>query len=167
MQTFTHLPIGTLIGALAFPDQPLAQIACVVAAVGPDIVMVPTFALDKLRGKQPLANQSRFVIVAKELSHSLLLAIACVVLGLLLDQSLITAFGIGWVSHVAVDILTHGDPYFQSYGDPHYTWPFGSLRRWGIWDYRIRVGQLWPLKPIELYILITCSAVTLLVWLVH
>ena len=66
-----------------------------------------------------------------------------------------------------VDVLTHGDPYFQAYGDPHYIAPFGSLRKLGVWDYRIEVGQLWPIKPFEMFVLMVCAMLTPLAWVVH
>jgi membrane-bound metal-dependent hydrolase YbcI (DUF457 family) len=167
VQTITHVTIGTMLGAFTFPHQPLLQAACVLASIGPDTVMMPLFALDKLRGKQPLANQGKIVLVLKELSHSLFLSAACLVLGALCKQSIIVAFGFGWFAHIVIDILTHADPKFQAIGDPHYIWPVGSLQKFGIWEYRIETGQLWPLKPFELLVLVFTAALTVAGWIIH
>lgn len=147
-----------------FPGQPLAQLACLVSSVGPDVVMAPQFFLDKMRGKQPLLEQGPFLLAIKEMSHSLILAIASVALGLWLHQPLITAFGVGWVGHIVVDILTHGDPTFQALGDPHYIAPLGSLRKAGVWEYRIKTGQTWPVKDGEAATIVLSSELTLYFW---
>lgn len=165
MQTVTHLAIGAFIGAAAFRHQPLAQLACVAASVGPDVVMMPLFALDKLRGRKPLLKQGPLLLVLKELSHSLFLALLCLLAGAQSGQVLVTAFAVGWLAHIVIDVLTHADPEFQALGDPHYIWPVGSLRGFGIWEYRIATGQLWPLKPTERRVLIGCTILTLILWI--
>lgn len=163
MQTYTHIPIGALTGAVAFPGQPLAQVVCIVAAILPDVVMIPTFVLDRIAGRQPLVAQPLWLLWIKEISHSLILSFAVLSVGLLLYEPLILALGLGWLSHVLVDIFTHGDPRFQS-ADPHYAWPLGSLRKLGRWDYRIKTGALWPVKPLEMLVFYVTTVGTLLVW---
>lgn len=167
MQTVTHLAVGAAIGAVYFPHDHLAQVACVTASIWPDLVMMPLYALDTLRGRRPLAKQGRTLLFLKELSHSVFLSAAVLIAGIVVDRSLVLAFGIGWIVHVVIDVLTHGDPKFQAYGDPNYIWPLGSLRQWAIWEYRIETGQLWPLKPLELFVLIGSSGIALLGWIVR
>jgi hypothetical protein len=129
--------------------------------------MMPLFALDKLRGRQPLVRQGPIVLTLKELSHSIFLCGACGLIGMLLVLPVVTAFALGWLVHIVIDILTHADPKFQAIGDPHYIWPVGSLRSWGVWEYRIETGQLWPLKPLELQVLIASSAMAVVGWVVR
>ncbi len=167
VQTLTHLAIGAAIGAVAFPHQPIVQLACVAASVGPDVVMMPLFALDKLQGRQPLTRQGPIVLTLKELSHSVFLCGACGLIGTLLMLPIVTAFALGWLVHIVIDILTHADPKFQAVGDPNYIWPLGSLRRFGVWEYRIATGQLWPLKPFELLVLIAACGIAVLGWVIR
>ena len=82
-------------------------------------------------------------------------------------QGMVIAFGAGWVSHIVIDILTHGDPRFQAFGDPHYIWPVGNLRGLGIWEYRIKVGQLWPVKAGEAATILLCCELTFYFWFTH
>lgn len=163
MQTYTHASIGALIGLAYFPHQPVAQLLCIGAAVAPDIVMMPTFLLDRMPGRQALTNQPRWLLATKELSHSLPLSAGMLLIGLHRNWPLLIAIGIGWLSHVIIDMLTHGNPCFQE-NDPHYIWPFGSLRKIGVWDYRIQTGQLWPVRPFELIILVSTSMVAVILF---
>ncbi len=167
MQTYTHIPIGALVGALAFPHDLRLQLACIAASVAPDLVMIPTYLMDRAGGKQPLAQQSKWLLILKECSHSLLLCLALAVLALTRGSDLLSAVSVGWLVHIVVDIFSHGDPRFQVYGDPHYLWPFGSLRAMGVCDYRIAVGQLWPVKPFELAVLIASGLGTMLIWFLY
>ena len=127
--------------------------------------MVPTFVFDRLAGRQPLLKQPPWLLAVKELSHSILFSLAIVMIGEWLHQLPILAFGVGMLLHVVIDILTHGEPSFQDIGDPHYLWPFCSLRRFGIWEYRIKTGQLWPVKPFEFAVLASSFFGAVYFWL--
>ncbi len=70
MQTYTHLLVGLCIGTLAFRDDSTEILACTAGSTLPDLVMVPLFVLDTLRGRKPLAQQGPALRVLKNLSHS-------------------------------------------------------------------------------------------------
>lgn len=169
MQTYTHLVIGGALGAWLFPNSWSAQAACVGAAVLPDLVMIPVFLKDKLAGRQPMQNQSSALMVLKEIGHSLLLW-----LGLLIcswgwyevsDTQLslwLLAAAVSGVSHVAIDIFTHGRgpkparPYWET--DLKFLWPTKiDLRPMGLWEYRYGHGILRP-KPFEAVVLVLALA---------
>jgi hypothetical protein len=162
MQTYTHLLIGGAISASLFPHQPLIQAAFIAGSIAPDLVMVPTYVLDKLAGRQPMTDQGKMTIVLKEISHSLFISIALIFL--LKKGSPLNAFGWAMWLHIVIDGLTHCD-----YGAADQTcmWPFhhrfsklGSVI--GIWDYRYGPGILKP-KPFELGVDVTCLALWLVI----
>jgi membrane-bound metal-dependent hydrolase YbcI (DUF457 family) len=167
VQTYTHGVIGVALGLLIFPQQPLAQLAFAVGAMTPDVVMIPAFALDRLKGRQALVAQGPLLRLAKNLSHSVLLwalLLAFVwyarsVVPLWAAQMFIP-FALGGLSHMAVDVFTHGDARLNRQ-DSLYFWPLQSRPfNIGTWDYRYDHGVLWPLKPFELGVFILCGAVT-------
>jgi len=167
LQTYTHLVIGSCLGAALFPHQPLAQCACVVGAISPDLVMVPSYLLDKLQGRTPLGHQSVWLLFAKNVSHHVFLWGAMILLGYgtWWFASVLFACGIGGMSHIMTDVLTHGDSRFNEY-DCRYLWPI-QRRAFNIgrWDYRSGVGTLWPPKPVEGVVLLMCIGGTITFWI--
>jgi len=138
----------------------MTQITCIVGSVAPDLVMVPSFFLDRLAGKQALAQQGRVLRLMKNLSHSFVLWGLVVAIDLHLWQSLpaylataVLALGVGGVSHMTIDLFTHGNNRLNQM-DALYLWP---LQRQpfniGSWDYRYDHGVLKP-KPLERMVLI-------------
>lgn len=137
-------------------------------AVAPDVVMVPMFIWDKVKGRQPMTNEGPITYVLKELSHSLPLWIALFLFawltlpeGVLRDLSLVFVV-CGLFAGVLPDIPTHSEERFRR-TDCTFLYPlndvfkklFGfSALRWPNekWEYRFDHGVLWPLKPWELRI---------------
>jgi|GEM_PF-5479335 hypothetical protein len=178
MQTYTHLAVGTAIGGLLavyFPHQPLVPTACIIASIGPDLVMAPPYILAKLAHKPPLAEQGKFLMALKEMEHSLLL---CMLLGVGIRflpegwkfwQVIGYAFVWGWLSHIVIDIFTHGAgpkenrPYWET--DLMFMWPLPiDLRPLGLWEYRYGTGILWPPKPFEAIVLGLATGVAIVAW---
>lgn len=166
MQTITHLPIGALLGAVLFPHQPIAQAVCAFGAIAPDLVIVPAFLADKVAGRDPLRKHPRYLTLLKNPTHSFFVWCALALLGLWAGYPILTAFGIGGVSHVLIDVATHGDPKIN-YQDPVYFWPLKAKVHIGTWDYRIEHGLLWPLKPPEQLVICLAAGGTLLTWLIQ
>lgn len=151
MQTLTHGLIGISIGALSSRN-PLLQFVCFAGAIAPDGPTALQFVLDKLRKRPVLAVQGPLLMLSKNTSHSTPLWIFLTIGSLYLPEPLSLlgfAFGVGGFSHIAIDLFTHGDPRFQRH-DCLYFWPL-QRRPYniGTWDYRIKEGILWPLKPFE------------------
>jgi hypothetical protein len=168
LQTYTHLAMGAAVGAALFPHEPLVQAACLAGAVIPDAPMITLFGLDKLSGRPPMAYQSPIWILAKNLCQDLILWVLIGLVGWLYRYdgilgSVLIALGVNGAIHVVVDRYSHGDPKFQE-NDGSYLWPFATWHRTG-WDYRIRIGQLWPTKRAEAFVIAACVLVTVLGWI--
>lgn len=157
MHTITHAATGLLIGAIAFPHNPLLQTLCVVGSNIPDTVLLSGW-MKSLRTKQkPEHNKS----ISKEISHSLLV------------WSVASGASLAWfpnavpivitpLLHVVLDTLSHGrgmDPQFQSC-DAGMLWPLRKRINnfiGYVWEYRRKDGRAsWPPKPLELGV-ISCS----------
>lgn len=164
MQTYTHLLIGGALGSILCPGNYLLQGAIITGSIAPDLVMVPSFALAKLRGEQPMVNQGPMTILLKEISHSLPLTF--LIIGALLGLNVsglfygaIFAFTFGMMVHIIIDILTHGKSTPWD-ADQSCIWPFQKMTgklgtHFGIWDYRYGPGILRP-KPFEAGVCIAC-----------
>ena len=167
MQTYTHLLIGLVTGKALFPDNIWVQGACATGAILPDLVMVPKFALDRIRGKKPMTQQSDRLMAIKEMSHSLPLWVAIGLIGLFplgMMQSHVLAFSLGGVSHIATDILSHRDYQYRKY-DLTYMWPLPfSLYGFAPWEYRKGHGDLSP-KPLEAVVIFILVVAYSLLWL--
>lgn len=157
MQTYTHGAMGLIAGAMLYHNHPLAQAALVVGSIAPDLVMVPLFVLDKLQGRQPLANQGPWTITMKEISHSLPLAIILTIQPWWLAGKFI---GVGMMVHTIIDGFTHGD---NNKTDQSCLWPchnhlpkLGTIV--GFWNYSYGPGILRP-KPAEAMIDLICIAI--------
>jgi len=168
VQTYTQILIGGAVGAIMFPNNTLAHCACAAGGAAPDLVMIPKFALDKLREVQPFAKQSKAMLFAKEPPHSIVLWVVLIIIGIIyLPQTALgtatLAFCIGALSHVIGDIPTHADPRFAD-TEPTFCWPLKVKlsQIFGIWDYRIDHGLLWPPKPTEI-IIIGISIITIII----
>ncbi len=161
MHTYSHFVIGTVAGKMLFPNSVAAQIVLVTASVLPDLVMVPQFLMDKVRHKQPLAEQSKGLLFAKSASHSIPLWFTIALLPALLPflsttptqeqlwfQGVVLAFLIGWLLHLIIDCFTHNG---KEYSDTETGcfWP-SPIRPQilGMWEYRYGPGILQP-KPLE------------------
>ncbi|MDH3684908.1 MAG: metal-dependent hydrolase, partial [Myxococcales bacterium] len=122
MQTYTHLLIGAALGACLHPSDLVAQGACAAGAMLPDVAQVPSYLLDRSKGRQPLATVRPEVLRAKFAAHSLLvwatlLAVACVV-----GWPPFLAFCAGGLSHPLVDALTHKEEKYWA-NDAGFLWP--------------------------------------------
>lgn len=179
MQTATHLTIGSCLGAMCLPQEflpPIAYLpiaACALGSILPDTPMILAFGLDKLAGRPPMKEQAPWALYSKSVFQSIFLWIAVFLLGLWQARTSgfdttsvsILALGIAGVLHVIIDIFTHGDPQFHAL-DGWYGAPFAPLRHVG-WDYRMRAGQLWPLKPFEAIVFWATLFETPLIWFVR
>ncbi len=160
MQTYTHVLMGGVIAAVFFRDNTIAQAGCVIASAAPDLTMVPQYLIDLAQKRQPMTQQSKRLMLFKEIGHSLPIWLFLTILGLVLPSPAILAFGLGGLTHSIVDILTHGTgskenrPYWDT--DLKFMWPTPlDLRPLGLWEYRIGPGVLRP-KKFELFTDIAC-----------
>lgn len=163
VQTYTHLLIGGAIGAVWFREDPAAQASLVIGSCAPDLVMVPSFLLDKVRGRVPLKEQGPAVIAMKKASHSIPLSLFFWLFPWPLQQSLGIFFAAVFL-HACIDELTHGIG-AAKICDESCFWPFtlefeGLRQKIGIWEYRYGPGVLRP-KPLEAFICL----VLLVIWL--
>ncbi|MBX4192520.1 metal-dependent hydrolase [Candidatus Parcubacteria bacterium] len=153
MQTYTHGAIGLFLGTL-LSRNPLVQAACAMGAMAPDGFTALKWVWDWIGDKPPLEKQGRLLQFGKHVAHNALLWLALLYVSFVIvdppPSTLLYVFALGGLSHLVVDLFTHGDPQFQA-DDCYYFWP-AQYRPWNIgrWDYRITTGSLWPLKTFEL-----------------
>jgi len=110
VQTYTHILIGAAVGACLDPADLAAQGARAAGAMLPDAAQVPSYLLDRLKGRKPLAAVSRAVLRAKFAAHSLIVWSALLALAFTVGGSIFLAFCVGGLSHPLVDLLTHKTP---------------------------------------------------------
>jgi len=178
MQTFpTHVVAGAWISEIILVGSPqtftvtevtLLLGAGITGAIAPDLVMVPMFLMDKIRGRQPMTEQGPATMALKELSHSLFVWLPAMFLVVLLfPRGIIGQLGFmftlaGLFGGVLPDIPTHSEERFKD-TDCTFLYPLNSFCKhtFGIdrirwpnddWEYRYDHGILWPLKPFELWI---------------
>lgn len=163
MQTYTHFLVGGALGCSLFPTSTLAQFSCACGGVVPDLVLLPKYVLDRIRGRQAFTEQSSWLLLIKELSHSIpfwgVLWLICwyfVAGAAPLVWKIGNAFLLGFLSHLIIDALTHCGEKFRS-TDQGMLWPLklklGALV--GLWEYRYDHGVLKP-KLFELCVDICC-----------
>lgn len=133
------------------------------SSVLPDLVMGYTFFTDKIAGRRPLEYQPGWLLVAKEITHNLLIWGPIVFLSWYCNHSLLLFFGLSGLLHTIIDVLTHGkkdSPHNKN--DCKYTAPIYDLKKLNlaIWEYRIEIGSLKP-KPFELGVCIVLCAATI------
>lgn len=165
MQTYTHALIGGALGAMIFDSVP-KQVVLIVGSVLPDLVMVPLFILDKIKGRKALAEQGYLTRNSKEISHSLPLSLFCLLSTGLFSWNtytdLLAVFFMAMATHIVMDGLTHcGEKYKTT--DQSCLWPWKSPKLGsicGIWEYRYDHGVLKP-KPLELLICVIAT----LIWI--
>jgi hypothetical protein len=171
VQSYTHLAIGATVGAMVFPHLPEVQLACLVGAVAPDVPTALLYGLDRLSGRRPLSHQPKGWILVKNICQNIFLWVAVALTGLTLGllhwppsivATMLVALGVNGAIHVIVDSFTHGNPELQK-EDGWFAWPVSRWQRVG-WDYRINVGQLWPPKTFEKYVLVFCLFSTIFLW---
>lgn len=143
---------------MLWPNAHLVQAACVAGAISPDVVWVYRKA-----GRLPLSQPPPWLLWLIELSHSFWLWSAILLAGIWFGKMAPIGLALGGLSHVMIDVLTHGNPKFQRF-DPQYLWPIADLRGLATWDYRLVPGKLWPLKPFELTVLLLCTLGTMVLW---
>ena len=164
MQTFTHAVVGVALGSLLFPESPVLTACLVFGSVAPDLVLVPEFIIDKLAGRVPFSGELGFMrkFFLKP-SHSMVLWSLLVWLGWIISQPL-WVLAIGGVLHLFIDLCSHGDPEMNR-RDPPYLWPITKQKlHVGNWEYRIAVGQLWPVKPFEAFVIFVSVLVLTFKW---
>ena len=163
MQTYTHLAIGSALGAALFPHDVTLQALCVTGSIIPDLVMVPNYVMDKLAGKNPLAKRPYWMWIPLEISHSVFLWTGLLVAGAKWPIAL--PLGLGGLVHVLIDIGSHADSRIRMH-NIWYAWPFFNLQTAGFWDYRWSTQtKLWPPKPFEALVLFVAITTTLILWL--
>jgi hypothetical protein len=148
LQTYTHLLIGACVGALTHPGELIPTVACAFGATLPDVVQVPRYMLDKLAGRQPLAEVSPRIRALKNAAHSILVWFALLVGAWFLAWPSLVGLCLGGLTHPIIDALTHKDPKYWK-NDAGFLWPLPvRLARYtGVWDYRIDHGVLRPKPP--------------------
>ena len=147
MQTYSHALFGACLGAYFFPQDHLSQAACVFGSVLPDVVQIPAYIVDRLRGMKPLLNVSDTIVLLKNITHSIVLWSAGLLAVFTVEEPFVLGFVLGGLTHALTDALTHCDPKYQH--DAGFLWPSSTdLSRYtGIWDYRIDHGVLRPKLP--------------------
>lgn len=165
MQTYTHLAIGALVGTIAAPHDRVVQIASAVGSIAPDVMLVPKYFYDKVRGHQPFAHLSKGTVLFIEVLNSMPLWLGLGVISSLFmpswAQSAHACFFVNVMLHLFIDRLTHSGKEFEE-TDPGGLWPLPMKLDIGIWEYRYAHGTLKP-KPFEALVLIICLVVTFLV----
>lgn len=111
MQTYSHLILGATIAAWCGKGLDV-QASCAFGSIVPDMVMVPAFILDKLKGRTPLKELTPRLIALIEASHSLFLWFGALVLCIFAPQVL-WWLALGGFLHVCVDLFSHNDPKFS------------------------------------------------------
>ena len=146
MQTYVHLSVGLVASQVFFPEDLSFQVLVVGASLVPDVPAVSMFVLDKLRGRQPLKEQSKVFVTVNEIIHSLVVW-------------LISGFWwpvfVGAYSHLLLDWVSHSDERFRE-TDPSMIWPLPWKLR-GFFEYRKEHGKLY--SPIEIGLTIFCVIV--------
>lgn len=168
MQTYTHGVLGAMAGAIFFPHDPIAQVACTAGAMAPDGPTFLIYVREKRGGG--VYNQSKLGRVDwafVNASHSFvvwaIIVLAALGLGWLRVPA-VQAFLIGAiVYHVFVDTLTHNTKK-SGMIDSEYLWPFGTFLIPFAWEYRTGEDYLLP-KPFEAGVLLTAFLVTILLHL--
>lgn len=145
MQTYTHAEMGIVAGIRLFPASATAIICCAVGSILPDIAAAVMFAIDRMRGEQPLKEQTSRFLTVQEIVNSLILWGAVVSVTLLLGGKYSLLISASYFTHLVVDILTHGGAEYAK-TDPSFLWPFQSkiMRRLAVCEYRIGPGILRP-----------------------
>src|SRR3989339_96710 len=150
MQTYVHLGVGLVASQVFFSGDSFSQILAVGASLVPDVPAASMFVLDKLRGKQPLKEQSKVFITIQEIAHSLLVW-------------LVSGFWwpifIGAYSHLILDWISHSSERFYE-TDPSMIWPVPCLKMRGFFEYREEQGKLY--SPLEIGLTIVCVFVAVL-----
>ncbi len=149
MQTLTHL---LLAGATApyISNDSEVQLAWMTGSIFPDFTLAAQFLIDKRLKKSPLAFEPPAWVTAKNICHSLILAIVIIEFGF--GHWPIMLFGTGMGLHITIDIFTHKN----GKSNCVYAWPF-PLKSVCIWEYQIGDGILRPKRP-ELVICLLCAA---------
>ena len=179
MQTYTHLAVGAAIGATLFPHDYVAQAGCIVGAASSDVAFALEYASDRIKGLKPFASRPWVIREIGEAAHSvpvLLFFVATVAM----DQnsvphdiaSFLSALSVGWISHILIDMFTHGGDMSQhgkmlAATDVSYLWPLNKIDPMvriqpRVWEYRYDHGVLWPLKPFEQLVLYSSIGYTLI-----
>lgn len=172
MQTYTHLSVGCLLGALCCPQNHWAQAACAAGSIAPDVVSAAKFAFDKSRGMQPFSHKPKGLLILAEISHSIPIWLF---LGWLtgtlcpwpIIRPLIGTFLLGGLIHEVIDGLTHIEGKYRD-TDCSLLWP---IPVWlpdliGIWEYRYGLGILRPKRPeAVIFVLSALTAAALWLWL--
>lgn len=140
MQTLTHALTGVVVGTIVFPGNTAAQSCCVIASVTPDLVLAPQLVIDKMNGRKPFVVQGKGVVLAKEISHSLPMALLMTILADYYGWQVATFSALCWAMHILLDGMTHTGERYRS-TDQTCIWPFEKSfpplsRVIGVWEYR-------------------------------
>lgn len=160
MQTYTHALMGGVLGSKLFPNSTTAVICCAVGSILPDIAATVMFFIDKMRGKQPLKEQTNYFLAVQDIVNSLILWGAVLLVTLLLGGKYSLLISASYFAHLVVDVLTHGK---GAEDNQSYLWPFRSkiLRNLSVCEYRIGPGILRP-KNFEVAVIVGLIALLIL-----
>ncbi|MBU3901028.1 hypothetical protein KKF25_00025 [Patescibacteria group bacterium] len=128
------MAVGLAASQLLFPGNNVAQATMVAATVVPDVPAAIQFALDVLKKKRPLVEQSKRFVMVQEVVHSLIVWLAVLML----------PFPVfcGVYSHLFLDFISHSGKEFEK-TDPGMLWPIPVKLR-GLFEYRTAgAGGLW------------------------
>lgn len=171
MQTYSHALTGAALGAMIFQHEPVLQIGCVIGSVSPDMTLAVQYAIDLVLGRPPMTQQGKLAMLLKEIAHSIPVWLLALMLGWVFREmigNVLLAFALGGITHIIVDVLTHGTgprksrPYWDT--DLKFVWPLPiDLRPLGLWEYRKAPGDLTP-KPFELGVDLVAAIFALVYW---
>jgi len=133
-----------------FPKDVISQLLVIGASVVPDVPVASMLILDKLKGKQPLKEQTKNFIKVNGIFHSLIIW---------LISGLCWPVFVGGYSHLLLDRISHSGEKFREV-DPSMLWPLPWKLR-GIFEYRKKHGELF--SPVDIMLTILC--ILLFTWL--
>ena len=151
MQTYTHALGGVAAVISLFPDNHLAQAACAISSVAPDVISALQFFVDKLQGRKAFSKETKGRILLRSISHSFWLLLTVIIASVLTGNDILIALCVGAGSHLVIDILTHKGKEYQATGQKFF-WPL-NVNPFGVWEYRYGHGIFRP-KPFEFIVVL-------------
>lgn len=174
MQTYTHAGMSVAILSAIEVCHPggslLAYGAVVVGSTMPDLGLATAMILERLSAKFKVLWLG---IKYHHVAHSFLVQVPILTLALLYLgsplQNPVSGLCVGMLSHLLVDQQTHNSEKWLR-TDVSFLWGLQwltkvKLGKYGLFEYRIVPGKLWPVKHFELYTLMASSTVALVAWL--
>lgn len=148
MQPYTHFLVGVLLSR-AFPGEPIAQGACILGSVLPDLTMGPVLVLDRVKGNKTssLTNKASWLQTTVEILHSIPVLLTLAAAAFKFDSYWMWALYVGIDSHISIDMCTHSGKEYEK-DDVTHLWPIPTKIKLGhvlgFWEYRNAPGDLCP-----------------------